>query len=49
MFLLKETLPSKLASKYSRLQQTDEEQGMAPEAADTDSKGLPVICCLVLT
>lgn len=27
IFLLKETLPSKVASKYSRLQQTDEEQG----------------------
>ena len=44
MFLLKETLPSKVARKYSRLQQVDEEQGLAPEAANTDIKGLLVTC-----
>ena len=48
MFLLKETLPSKVARKYSRLQQIDEEQGVPPEAAHTDNKGLPVTCCMTL-
>ena len=46
MFLLKETLPNKVARKYSRLQQIDEEQGVAPEPADTDNKGSPVTCCM---
>ena len=54
MFLLKETLPSKVARKYSRLQQADEEQGMPPEPADVNDQGLfmprfmALICCVLL-
>ena len=42
IFLLKETLPSKVASKYARLGQTDEEQGSSThkgKAAKTSEAG----------
>ena len=46
IFLLEETLPSKLATKYTRLQQRDEEQGGAwpRNGAPLASEGASCLC-----
>ena len=38
MFIMKETLPSKVARKYTRVQQADEEQGVQKVTA-SNTKG----------
>ena len=45
MFLLKETLPSKVTRKYARIQQSDEEQGVKLGFGST--KGVTVLPCIV--
>jgi len=50
IFLMKETLPSKLANKYARLGQTDEEQGSSThegKAVKTSEAGNPMLAWLL--
>lgn len=50
IFLLKETLPSKVGAKYTPLQQGDEEQGQAwPRKGNpVASEGAPRLCAHLL-